>query len=66
MYIGVVYPQTELRGDPNAVRRIGLAVEELGLTAFWPTTTCSVPFTPIEHVRCQAPTASATRSTIRS
>jgi probable F420-dependent oxidoreductase len=28
--IGVVYPQTELKGDPVAVRRIGLAVEELG------------------------------------
>lgn len=30
MQIGVVYPQIELRGDPNAVRRIGRAVEELG------------------------------------
>jgi probable F420-dependent oxidoreductase len=30
MQIGVVYPQTELRGDPNAVRRIGRAVEDLG------------------------------------
>jgi probable F420-dependent oxidoreductase len=30
MKIGVTYPQTELRGDPEAVRRIGLAVEELG------------------------------------
>lgn len=30
MQIGVVYPQIELRGDPNAVRRIGTAVEELG------------------------------------
>src|ERR1700712_3464515 len=30
MQIGVVYPQNELRGDPNAVRRIGRAVEELG------------------------------------
>jgi probable F420-dependent oxidoreductase len=30
MRIGVVYPQTELRGDPAAVRRIGRAVEELG------------------------------------
>jgi probable F420-dependent oxidoreductase len=28
--IGVVYPQTELRGDPTAVRRIGRAVEDLG------------------------------------
>jgi probable F420-dependent oxidoreductase len=28
--IGVVYPQTELRGDPTAVRRIGKAVEDLG------------------------------------
>jgi probable F420-dependent oxidoreductase len=28
--IGVVYPQTELRGDPDAVRRIGRAVEDLG------------------------------------
>jgi probable F420-dependent oxidoreductase len=30
MQIGVVCPQTELRGDPAAVRRIGRAVEELG------------------------------------
>lgn len=30
MQIGVVYPQIELHGDPEAVRRIGRAVEELG------------------------------------
>ena len=30
MQVGVVYPQTELGGDPAAVGRIGLAVEELG------------------------------------
>jgi probable F420-dependent oxidoreductase len=30
MKIGVVYPQTELGGDPEAVRAIGLAVEALG------------------------------------
>jgi probable F420-dependent oxidoreductase len=30
MQIGAVYPQIELRGDPIAVRRLGLAVEELG------------------------------------
>jgi probable F420-dependent oxidoreductase len=30
MKIGVVYPQTELRGDPDAVREIGLATEALG------------------------------------
>jgi probable F420-dependent oxidoreductase len=30
MQIGVVYPQTELRGDPAAVREIGKAVEDLG------------------------------------
>lgn len=30
MHVGVVYPQTELRGDPGAVRRIGRAVEDLG------------------------------------
>jgi probable F420-dependent oxidoreductase len=30
MNIGAVYPQIELRGDPSAVRRFGLAVEELG------------------------------------
>jgi len=28
--IGVVYPQTELGGDPEAVRRFGRATEELG------------------------------------
>ncbi|MFA7602119.1 MAG: LLM class F420-dependent oxidoreductase [Novosphingobium sp.] len=30
MKIGVIYPQTELQGDPEAVRRIGLAVEDRG------------------------------------
>lgn len=30
MKIGVIYPQNELNGDPDAVRRIGLATEELG------------------------------------
>jgi probable F420-dependent oxidoreductase len=30
MKIGVIYPQTELKGDPAAVHRIGLAAEELG------------------------------------
>ena len=31
MKIGVVYPQIELGGDPEAVRRFGLAAEELGV-----------------------------------
>ena len=30
MKIGAIYPQTELRGDPQAVRDIGLLTEELG------------------------------------
>ena len=30
MKLGVVYPQIELGGDPDAVRRIGLAAEEFG------------------------------------
>lgn len=30
MKVGVIYPQNELRGDPEAVGRIGLATEELG------------------------------------
>ena len=30
MKIGVVYPQTELEGDPTAVKEIGLATEDLG------------------------------------
>jgi probable F420-dependent oxidoreductase len=30
MKIGVIYPQTELKGDPAAVHRIGMAAEELG------------------------------------
>ncbi len=30
MQVGAVYPQIELRGDPSAVRRLGLAVEALG------------------------------------
>ncbi len=30
MKLGVVYPQIELKGDPEAVRQFGLTVEELG------------------------------------
>jgi probable F420-dependent oxidoreductase len=30
MYIGAVYPQTELRGDPAAARRFATTVEQLG------------------------------------
>ncbi len=30
MKIGVIYPQNELGGDPAAVRRIGIATEQLG------------------------------------
>lgn len=30
MKIGAIYPQIELKGDPEAVRRIGVAVEEMG------------------------------------
>lgn len=30
MKLGVIYPQNELDGDPQAVRRIGLATESLG------------------------------------
>jgi probable F420-dependent oxidoreductase len=30
MQIGVAYPQTELRGDPEAVRRIGTGIEQMG------------------------------------
>jgi probable F420-dependent oxidoreductase len=30
MQVGVVYPQNELRGDPDAVRQIGRAAEDLG------------------------------------
>ena len=32
MQIGAVYPQIELGGDPSAVRRVGVAVEELGFS----------------------------------
>lgn len=32
MRIGIVYPQIELGGDPEAVRRIGRTVDELGFT----------------------------------
>jgi probable F420-dependent oxidoreductase len=30
MKIGVIYPQIEMKGDPEAVRRFGLAAEQLG------------------------------------
>ncbi len=30
MRVGVVYPQIELRGDPESLRRIGIATEQLG------------------------------------
>ncbi|MFV8818701.1 LLM class F420-dependent oxidoreductase [Haliea sp. E17] len=33
MQIGVIYPQKELRGDPQAVRLIGLASEAMGFDA---------------------------------
>jgi len=33
MKLGVIYPQNELGGDPDAVRRIGLATETLGFDA---------------------------------
>ena len=29
MKIGVIYPQIEMKGDPEAVRRFGLAAEQL-------------------------------------
>ena len=32
MHAGVIYPQVELRGDPDAVRRLGDASERLGYT----------------------------------
>ena len=32
MRVGVVFPQTELGGDPGAVRAYGQRVEELGFT----------------------------------
>src|ERR1700759_3088480 len=32
MRVGVTFPQTELRGDPGAVRAYGQRVEELGFT----------------------------------
>lgn len=34
MRFNAVYPQTELRGDPEAVQRIGLAIEALGYDGF--------------------------------
>lgn len=30
MKLGLIYPQTELQGDPSAVRRIALAAEDMG------------------------------------
>ena len=67
MHIGVVYPQNELGGDPDAVRRIGRAVEELGFAHLL----------AYDHVlgavhadrtppSCRARTPSRTRSTTRS
>lgn len=34
MKLGIVYPQIELNGDPEALRRIGLAAEQLGFDHF--------------------------------
>ena len=39
MKIGVVYPQTELEGNPIAVKEIGLATEDLAMTTCWHMTT---------------------------
>ena len=36
MQIGIVYPQTELGGDPSAVRAVGRAVEDLGFDHLLP------------------------------
>ena len=30
MKLGVIYPQIEMKGDPEAVRRFGIAAEQLG------------------------------------
>ena len=65
MKIGVVYPQIELRGDPEAVRRFGLAAEELGydhLLAYDHVVGADTTGSP----SCGGPTPRSTRSTTRS
>ena len=46
MKVGLVYPQVELRGDPQAVHDIGVGAEQLGFDTCWSTTTSSAPSTP--------------------
>jgi hypothetical protein len=59
LQIGVVYPQTELRGDPDAVRRIGRGAEDLGFDHL-------LAYEHAGRLRSPAPTPSTTRSTTRS
>lgn len=65
MKIGVIYPQTELRGDPMAVHRIGLAAEELGLIISLPMITFSAPHTTVNR-SSMGPIRINTRFTIHS
>ncbi len=66
MQIGVVYPQIELREIRARSAGSGGRSRTWALTTCSPTTTCSVPFTPIERPRSRAPIPSTTRSTTRS
>ena len=66
MQIGAVYPQTELRGIRVLCGDSDWRSRSLALTTCSPTTTCSVPSTPIEHSKSRAPMPSTTRSTTRS
>ena len=65
MRIGAVYPQIELGGDPDAVRRIA-SPWGLGFDHLLGSTTSSEPATPTASRSCGGRTPSAIRSTTRS
>ena len=66
MRIGVVYPQTELGGDPMRFVESGKLSRTWGLTICWRTTTCSVQNMPTERRRCPVHTRNAIPSTTPS
>jgi hypothetical protein len=49
--IGAAHPQNELGGDPDAVRRFGTAVEDLGFAHLLSYDHVLGAVPPIEHLR---------------
>jgi len=62
MNIGVVFPQVEIGQDPGAIREYAQAVEGMGYTHIWCSTTCWVPI-PSGRADGKVRTPTGTRST---